>query len=158
MKIKQDDSKRLKVKLKKLPVQVRRKIKVNGLSAYKSWRKERLTTCTGNKDGAASSTSPSPVAPQFNDEVMSNFPTGKQEPLDMITCKHCKKNVLKRTAKEHVSGCLKSKQEKARKKKEAREAAQRAKERAEKGDDEEDDEEDVRDGKGEDAYVDLALS
>lgn len=102
----------------------------------------------GTKDNG-SSTSSSPVAPQFDAETMANFPDGKQEPLDMLTCKHCKKNILKRTAKEHVAGCLKSKQEKARKKKEAREAAQRAKERAEKGDDDEEEEEDIRDGKGE---------
>jgi hypothetical protein len=79
---------------------------------------------------------------------MANFPNGKQEPLETVICKHCKKAVLKRTAKDHVSGCLKSKQEKARKKKEAREAAQRAKERAERGDDDDEEEDDVRDGKG----------
>jgi hypothetical protein len=108
-----------------------------------------ITLLAGTKDGDASSTSSSPIAPQFDDEIMANFPNGKQEPLDMLTCKHCKKNILKRTAKEHVAGCLKSKQEKARKKKEAREAAQRAKERAERGDDEDEDDDDIRDGKGE---------
>ena len=79
---------------------------------------------------------------------MANFPSGKKEPLETLICKHCKKVILKRTAKDHIAGCLKTKQEKARKKKEAREAAQRAKEKAEKGDEDEDDEEDVRDGKG----------
>lgn len=79
---------------------------------------------------------------------MANFPEGKQEALDTLVCKHCKKMVLKRTAKEHIALCIKSKQEKARKKKEAREAAQRAKERAERGDDDDDDDDDARDGKG----------
>lgn len=80
---------------------------------------------------------------------MANFPEGKQEALETLVCKHCKKMVLKRTAKEHIALCIKSKQEKARKKKEAREAAQRAKERAERGgDDDDDDDDDVRDGKG----------
>lgn len=78
---------------------------------------------------------------------MENFPEGKQEPLETLICKHCKKVVLKRTAKEHVALCLKSKQEKARKKKEAREAAQRAKERAERADDDDDDDDDPKDGK-----------
>jgi hypothetical protein len=79
---------------------------------------------------------------------MANFPNGRQETLETVICKHCKKAILKRTAKDHIAGCLKSKQEKARKKKEAREAAQRAKERAEKGDDDDDDDDDIRDGKG----------
>ena len=86
--------------------------------------------------------------PQFDQETMANFPNGKKEPLETVICKHCKKVILKRTAKEHVSGCLKTKQEKARKKKEAREAAQRAKEKAEKGDDDDEEEDDIRDGKG----------
>ena len=68
---------------------------------------------------------------------MANFPNSRQEAVDTVICKHCKKVVLRRTAKEHIAGCLKSKQEKARKKKEAREAAAREKARAERGDDEE---------------------
>jgi hypothetical protein len=78
---------------------------------------------------------------------MANFPDGKQEPLETLICKHCKKVVLKRTAKEHVALCLKSKQEKARKKKEAREAAQRAKERAERAEEEDEDDDDTKGGK-----------
>ena len=100
----------------------------------------------GTKDGD-SSAEDSPVAPQFDQETMANFPNGRLEPPETVICKHCKKVVLKRTAKDHVSGCLKSKQEKARKKKEAREKAQREKERAEKGDEDDDDEDDIRDGK-----------
>ncbi|KAI1625107.1 SAGA-associated factor 73 [Exophiala viscosa] len=106
--------------------------------------KVKLKTLSG-KDGVSSSQAPSPVLPKFDDETMANFPNGKQEPLDTLICKHCKKVVLKRTAKEHVALCLKSKQEKARKKKEAREAAQRAKERAERADEEDDDDDDVKD-------------
>ena len=75
---------------------------------------------------------------------MSNLPGGYSEGLDTLVCKHCKKSVLQRTAKEHVALCLKSKQDKARKKKEAREAAQRAKERAERADEEDEDEDDIR--------------
>ena len=75
---------------------------------------------------------------------MANFPNGKLESLDTIICKHCKKVILKRTAKDHIAGCLKSKQEKARKKKEAREAAAREKARAERGDDEEEEDEDIK--------------
>jgi len=89
---------------------------------------------------------PSPVLPQFDEETMANFPNGKQEALDTLICKHCKKVVLKRTAKGHIALCVKSKQDKARKKKEAREAAQRAKEKAERADDDEDDDDDVKGG------------
>ena len=87
---------------------------------------------------------PSPEVPRFDEETMSNFPDGVVDSLETVICKHCKKMVLERTAKEHIAQCLKAKQDKARKKKEAREAAQRAKERAERADEEEDDDDDVR--------------
>jgi len=116
--------------------------------------KKKLKTLSGKenetnglKNGVASSQAPSPVLPKFDEETMANFPDGKQEALETLICKHCKKVVLKRTAKEHVALCLKSKQEKARKKKEAREAAQRAKERAERADEEDDDDDDVKGGR-----------
>ncbi|KAK5050604.1 hypothetical protein LTR84_003886 [Exophiala bonariae] len=124
-KFSKEDRKAGKVKLKRLPFQVKK---------------------NGAKNGAAS-TVLSPVTPLFDKDTMENFPEGKQEPLETLICKHCKKVVLKRTAKEHVALCLKSKQEKARKKKEAREAAQRAKERAERADDDDDDDDDPKDGK-----------
>lgn len=122
-------AKNSKLKLKATPVKAKNAKAVNGT-------KTDTTT-----------TSSSPVVPQFDKETLNNFPSGKLDALDTMICKHCKKVVLKRTAKEHVAGCLKSKQEKARKKKEAREAAQRAKERAERGDDDDDDDEEARDGK-----------
>lgn len=75
---------------------------------------------------------------------MENFPHNDQEETETIVCKHCKKFVIKRTSKDHIAGCLKSKQAKARKKKEAREAAQRAKERAERADDDDDDDDDTK--------------
>lgn len=59
-----------------------------------------------------------------------SFPTGKprhDELLETVICKHCKRPALKATASDHIRGCLKAKQEKARKKKEARDAANRAK-------------------------------
>ncbi|KAK5022604.1 SAGA complex subunit Sgf73 [Exophiala sideris] len=111
-----------------------------------SGKGKRQNESTVTKDGVSSPQAPSPVRPKFDEETMANFPNGKQEPLDTLICKHCKKVVLKRTAKEHVALCLKSKQEKARKKKEAREAAARAKERAERADEEDDDDDDVKDG------------
>ena len=79
-------------------------------------------------------------------ETLASFPSGKprEEPLKTVICKHCKRPVLERNAKEHIAGCLKSKQDKARRKREAKEAAARAKEKAEKVDvDKDDDEEDV---------------
>lgn len=93
-------------------------------------------------------TSPNtPLYPRFRDVTAEPIAEDQEDPLDTIVCKVCKKSILKRTSKDHIIGCLKSKQEKAKKKKEAREAAQRAKERAERGDDEEDEDEDVKDGK-----------
>jgi SAGA-associated factor 73 len=54
----------------------------------------------------------------------------REDQLERVICPHCKRAILKQGAKEHMSGCLKAKQEKARKKKEARDAANRAKEKA----------------------------
>ncbi|RMZ90733.1 hypothetical protein DV736_g2030, partial [Chaetothyriales sp. CBS 134916] len=78
-KFRKSNEKATKLRLKKLPVQVKQE--ANGT--------------------AVSSSSVSPVMPQFDKEIMANFPTGRQAPLDMLTCKHCKKNILRRTAKEH---------------------------------------------------------
>ena len=101
--------------------------------------------CVGSKDDASSGSS-SPILPEMDEDTMASFPSGKprDERLETVICRHCKRPVLKLTAKDHIAGCLKSKQDKARKKKEAREAAARAKEKAEKGDnaDKESDEED----------------
>lgn len=94
-----------------------------------------------NVKTAASSGSSSPILPEMDEDTMAAFPSGepRKEKLDLVICKHCKHNVMRLHAKEHISGCLKSKQEKSRKKKEARDATARAKERAEKGGDDRDD-------------------
>lgn len=66
----------------------------------------------------------------MDSKLAASFPTGKPREEDLIEtviCKHCKRPVLKQTAADHIRGCLKAKQEKARKKKEARDAANRAK-------------------------------
>lgn len=145
-KFSKEDRKAGKVKLKKLPLQIKKNHEVNGTHASLYSTSRSITLSLGVKNGAGS-TALSPVTPLFDKDTMDNFPEGKQEPLETLICKHCKKVVLKRTAKEHVALCLKSKQEKARKKKEAREAAQRAKERAERADEDDDDDDDVKDGK-----------
>jgi SAGA-associated factor 73 len=90
---------------------------------------------------AVSSGSSSPILPEMDEDTMAAFPSGepRKEKLDLVICKHCKRNIMKLHAKEHITGCLKSKQEKARKKKEARDATARAKEKAEKGGDDKDD-------------------
>lgn len=71
---------------------------------------------------------------------MAAFPTGKpreEDHLETVICKTCKRPVLKQGAAEHIRGCIKAKQEKARRKKEARDAANRAKEKGDKDGDEE---------------------
>jgi len=108
---------------------------------------EKVKVNGAKKDSTISKESTSPLYPRFRDVPVEPIAEEQDDPFDTVVCKHCKKTILKQTSKDHIAGCLKSKQEKARKKKEAREAAQRAKERAERGDDEEDDDEDVKDGK-----------
>jgi len=90
----------------------------------------------------------SPLRLRFRETTTEPSSNEPEDPSETIVCKHCKKAVLRPNSRDHIGGCVKSKQEKARKKKEAREAAQRAKERAERGADEDNDEDDdVKDGK-----------
>lgn len=99
------------------------------------------------KNNEEKSSPKSPLYPRFRDVTAEPIAEDQEDPLATVVCKTCKKPILKRTSKDHIVGCLKSKADKARKKKEAREAAQRAKERAERADDDEDEDEDIKDGK-----------
>lgn len=84
------------------------------------------------------SPSSSPILPEIDEKTMAAFPTGKpreEDSLETVICKTCKRPVLKQNAVEHIRGCIRAKQEKARRKKEARDAANRAKEKDKDGDD-----------------------
>ncbi|KAL4885339.1 SCA7, zinc-binding domain-containing protein [Aspergillus karnatakaensis] len=84
-----------------------------------------------------SSPGSSPILPEIDEKTMSVFPTGKpreEDHLETVVCKTCKRPVLKQNAAEHIRGCIRAKQEKARKKKEARDAANRAKAGEKEGD------------------------
>ncbi|KAL2800086.1 SCA7, zinc-binding domain-containing protein [Aspergillus keveii] len=81
----------------------------------------------------------SPILPEIDEKTMSVFPTGKpreEDHLETVVCKTCKRPVLKQNAAEHIRGCIRAKQEKARRKKEARDAANRAKAGEKEGDEE----------------------
>lgn len=54
--------------------------------------------------------------------------------FDTVPCKTCKKPILRPAIRDHQAGCIKAKQEKARKKKEAKEEKARAKQNADKAD------------------------
>ncbi|KAJ5449290.1 Thiolase-like subgroup [Penicillium cf. griseofulvum] len=100
---------------------------------------------TDAKDGPIDTSPTASPLPTLDSKVVSVFPTGKpreDDLLETVICKHCKRPTLKQTAADHVRGCLKAKQEKARKKKEARDAANRLK----AGDDRDDDGPDKADG------------
>ncbi|BDD55724.1 hypothetical protein MPDQ_004805 [Monascus purpureus] len=97
-----------------------------------------------NKGAQAESAASSPILPDVDEKTMAAFPTGqpREDQLETVICKHCKRPVMKQAAAEHIRGCLRAKQEKARRKKEARDAANRAKEKVEKdGEDDGDGEE-----------------
>ncbi|KNG83456.1 SAGA complex component (Sgf73) [Aspergillus nomiae NRRL 13137] len=81
-------------------------------------------------DDAPDSPGSSPILPEIDEKTMAAFPTGKpreEDHLETVICKTCKRPVLKQNAVEHIRGCIRAKQEKARRKKEARDAANRAK-------------------------------
>ncbi|KKK20457.1 hypothetical protein AOCH_006878 [Aspergillus ochraceoroseus] len=96
----------------------------------------------------------SPILPEIDEKTMAAFPTGKpreEDTLETVICKTCKRPVLKQNAVEHIRGCIRAKQEKARRKKEARDAANRAKEKG-SGDKDGDDDDGVGDkGDGEES-------
>lgn len=97
------------------------------------------------KDGPVNTSPTSSPLPVIDSKVITAFPTGRpreEDLLETVVCKVCRRPTLKSTAAEHVRGCLKAKQEKARKKKEARDAANRAK----AGDDRDDDHDKEGDG------------
>ncbi|KAJ6141647.1 3-oxoacyl- synthase [Penicillium chermesinum] len=82
------------------------------------------------KDGPVDKSPNTSPLPKLDSKLGAYFPTGKpreDDLLETVICKHCKRPTLKQTAPEHIRGCLKAKQEKARKKKEARDAINRAK-------------------------------
>ncbi|OJD25249.1 hypothetical protein ACJ73_03385 [Blastomyces percursus] len=110
------------------------KLKVSKKAAAKNAKagkkgSEQAESKEGDSEPRASS---SPILPDMDEKIMATFPNGKlrEAQLETVICKHCKRPVLKQTSAEHIRGCLKAKQEKARKKKEARDAANRAKEKA----------------------------
>jgi SCA7, zinc-binding domain len=77
-------------------------------------------------------------------KTIAAFPSGKprDDELETVICKHCKRPQLKQTAVEHIRGCLKAKQEKARKKKEARDLKNQAKFADKDGEEKDDDKDD----------------
>ncbi|KAL6235367.1 hypothetical protein BDW75DRAFT_230332 [Aspergillus navahoensis] len=86
-----------------------------------------------------SSPDSSPILPEIDEKTMSVFPTGKpreEDHLETVVCKTCKRPVLKQNAAEHIRGCIRAKQEKARKRKELRDATNRAKAGEKEGDEE----------------------
>lgn len=119
---------------------IKKSAKIKGLKKQQS-KKESPAESSSKLDAKNS------FYPRFRDVTTEPNAEDQDDTLDSIVCKHCKKTILKRNSVDHITGCLKSKQEKARKKKEAREAAQRAKERAERAEDDDNDDDDVKDGK-----------
>lgn len=98
---------------------------------------EGANVITGNVEVPESPGS-SPILPEIDEKTMAVFLTGKpreEDNLETVICKTCKRPVLKQNAVEHIRGCIRAKQEKARRKKEARDAANRAKEKDKDGDD-----------------------
>ncbi|PCG91914.1 Thiolase-like, subgroup [Penicillium occitanis (nom. inval.)] len=98
----------------------------------------------GDDADAPGSPDGSPVLPQMDAKTIAAFPSGRprEEELETVICKHCKRPQLKSTAVEHIRECLKAKQEKARKKKEARDAKNQAKFADTKDGDDKDDDKD----------------
>lgn len=81
------------------------------------------------KDGPVDTSPTASPLPTLDEKIVASFPSGKpreDDLLETVICKHCKRPVLKQAAPEHIRGCLKAKQEKARKKREARDAKNKA--------------------------------
>ena len=91
----------------------------------------------GKKRGTdtPSTASPGPVVNQLDESAKESFRSGRplEDPVELQTCKHCKKSVLKTAAKAHVSNCLKVKKEKLQRKKEMKEQRDRERREGERG-------------------------
>ncbi|KAH8696077.1 SCA7, zinc-binding domain-containing protein [Talaromyces proteolyticus] len=120
------------------------KIKLKKQASGKAAKPGNKSEPQGNDADAPGSPDGTPVLPEMDAKTMTAFPSGKprEDELETVICKHCKRPQLKQTAAEHIRGCLKAKQEKARKKKEARDAKNQAKVADKDVDDKDDDKDD----------------
>lgn len=67
------------------------------------------------------------IVNSIDPRIAAAFPNGRpmMDQSEPVSCKHCKKPVLKIAAASHIKECLRKKQEKMQKKKEAKDAAMR---------------------------------
>ncbi|KAL1964997.1 hypothetical protein VTN77DRAFT_6197 [Rasamsonia byssochlamydoides] len=107
------------------------KIKLKKQPSGKAVKTGNKSEPPGNDIDAPGSPDSSPILPEMDEKTMAAFPSGKprEDQLETVICKHCKRPVLKQAAAEHIRGCLRAKQEKARKKKEARDAKNQTKDK-----------------------------
>jgi len=91
-----------------------------------NWKESEIITGDepSNKKSDSSSRAHSPLVNPVDPKIAAHFPTGRpmEDVPDIIHCKHCKKPFTRVVAAEHISRCLRKKQEKLQKKKEAKEA------------------------------------
>lgn len=70
----------------------------------------------------------SPLVNSLNEHLLAAFTTNRplDDQLDTVQCRHCRRPVLRTSAKDHIKDCLDKKQAKLKKKKEAKEAKEAA--------------------------------
>jgi SAGA-associated factor 73 len=89
-----------------------------------TWNDENKVEGASSTKDKADGAPTSPLINQVDEKLAAAFPTNKphEDQPDLVSCKHCKRPVLRIAAASHIRECLKKKQEKLQKKKEAKEA------------------------------------
>jgi SAGA-associated factor 73 len=89
-----------------------------------TWNDENKVEGAASAKDKADAAPTSPLVNPVDEKIAAAFSTNKpyEDQLELVSCKHCKRPVLRITAAAHIRDCLKKKQEKLQKKKEAKEA------------------------------------
>ncbi|KAK8430312.1 SCA7, zinc-binding domain-containing protein [Phyllosticta citricarpa] len=107
------------------------KIKLKQSSAKQTqpgnWKESEIVDAN-NKKVEAPAGSTSPLVNSLNEHILAAFTTNRplDDQLDTVQCRHCRRPVLRTSAKDHIKDCLDKKQAKLKKKKEAKEAKEAA--------------------------------
>ncbi|KAK7530249.1 SCA7, zinc-binding domain-containing protein [Phyllosticta citribraziliensis] len=92
-----------------------------------NWKESEIVDAN-NKKIEAPGGSTSPLVNSLNEHILAAFTTNRplDDQLDTVQCRHCRRPVLRTSAKDHIRDCLDKKQAKLKKKKEAKEAKEAA--------------------------------
>ncbi|KAK8214568.1 SCA7, zinc-binding domain-containing protein [Phyllosticta capitalensis] len=92
-----------------------------------NWKESEIVDANSKKVEASGGPT-SPLVNTLNEHLLAAFTTNRplDDQLDTVQCRHCRRPVLRTSAKDHIKDCLDKKQAKLKRKKEAKEAKEAA--------------------------------